>query len=55
MFTTLHDFVYTDGADPNLPTQSTDGNFYGTTILGGSKGIWRGVQDDPCWENYGLA
>jgi uncharacterized repeat protein (TIGR03803 family) len=39
VFTTLHDFVYTDGADPNLPTQSTDGNFYGTALLGGSKGF----------------
>jgi uncharacterized repeat protein (TIGR03803 family) len=32
-------FDYTDGATPNMPTQSTDGNFYGTTRGGGSKGM----------------
>jgi uncharacterized repeat protein (TIGR03803 family) len=35
VFKALRDFGYTNGADPNLPTQSTDGNFYGTTQLGG--------------------
>lgn len=38
-FTVLHDFAYTDGTDPNLPTQGTDGNFYGTTIFGGTKNL----------------
>jgi uncharacterized repeat protein (TIGR03803 family) len=32
---TPHQFVYTNGAGPNLAVQSTDGNFYGTTQLGG--------------------
>ncbi|HZP02930.1 MAG TPA: choice-of-anchor tandem repeat GloVer-containing protein [Terriglobia bacterium] len=35
------DFNYTNGNDPNLPTQGTDGNFYGSTVSGGSAG--RGV------------
>ncbi|MGH9499339.1 MAG: choice-of-anchor tandem repeat GloVer-containing protein [Terriglobales bacterium] len=34
-FTAPFDFGYNNGALPNLPTQGTDGNFYGTTILGG--------------------
>ncbi len=33
------DFNYTNGNDPNLPAQGTDGNFYGSTYFGGSKGI----------------
>ena len=33
------DFNYTNGNDPNLPTQGTDSNFYGTAYFGGSKGI----------------
>lgn len=32
-------FNYTDGNDPNLPTQGTDGNFYGSTVSGGTKGL----------------
>ena len=32
---TPHTFNYTDGATPNLPTQGTDGNFYGTAQVGG--------------------
>jgi uncharacterized repeat protein (TIGR03803 family) len=32
---TAHPFNYTDGATPNLPTQGTDLNFYGTTQVGG--------------------
>ncbi len=32
-------FNFTDGANPNLPTQGTDGNFYGTARLGGSKNL----------------
>ncbi|HKV79144.1 MAG TPA: choice-of-anchor tandem repeat GloVer-containing protein [Candidatus Sulfotelmatobacter sp.] len=32
---TAHPFSYTNGADPSLPTQGTDGNFYGTTQFGG--------------------
>ncbi len=35
VFKALSDFTYTNGADPNLPTQGTDGNFYGTTQFGG--------------------
>lgn len=35
-FSSPFDFDFTHGADPNLPTQGTDGNFYGTTILGGT-------------------
>jgi uncharacterized repeat protein (TIGR03803 family) len=36
VFSALHDFTFTDGSNPNLPTAGTDGNFYGTTYLGGS-------------------
>ena len=32
---TAHPFDYTDGYEPNLPTQGSDGNFYGTTQYGG--------------------
>jgi uncharacterized repeat protein (TIGR03803 family) len=32
---TAHAFDYTDGYEPNLPTQGSDGNFYGTTQFGG--------------------
>jgi uncharacterized repeat protein (TIGR03803 family) len=35
VFKTLRDFTYANGADPNLPTQGTDGNLYGTTQFGG--------------------
>jgi uncharacterized repeat protein (TIGR03803 family) len=35
VFKALKDFNYTDGASPNLPTQGTDGNFYGTAQGGG--------------------
>ena len=35
VFTALRDFTYANGANPNLPTQGTDGNFYGTAQLGG--------------------
>jgi uncharacterized repeat protein (TIGR03803 family) len=31
----LLDFIYSNGSIPNLPTQGTDGNFYGTTQAGG--------------------
>src|SRR5581483_2980097 len=33
------DFDYTNGNDPNLPVQGTDGNFYGSALSGGSKGL----------------
>jgi len=36
---TLVDFNYTNGNNPNLPTQATDGLFYGTALSGGSKGL----------------
>jgi len=35
VFKVIHDFAYTDGAVPNIPTQGTDGNFYGTAQGGG--------------------
>lgn len=35
VFKLLRDFNYTNGSSPNLPTQGTDGNFYGTTQAGG--------------------
>lgn len=35
LFKALSDFAYTNGALPNLPTQGSDGNFYGTAQLGG--------------------
>jgi uncharacterized repeat protein (TIGR03803 family) len=33
------DFNYTNGNNPNLPSQGTDGNFYGSTASGGTKGL----------------
>lgn len=35
VFSVVHDFAYSDGASPNLPTQGTDGNFYGSAKFGG--------------------
>ena len=35
VFKALRDFGYSNGAAPNLPTQGTDGNFYGTAQGGG--------------------
>jgi uncharacterized repeat protein (TIGR03803 family) len=35
-FTTLHSFDNTDGNDPSVPMQATDGDFYGTTGAGGA-------------------
>jgi uncharacterized repeat protein (TIGR03803 family) len=43
VFKALHDFGYTDGAAPNLPTQGTDGNFYGTAQIGGDPACRCGV------------
>jgi len=34
-FAALRDFAYTNGANPNLPTQGADGDFYGTAQAGG--------------------
>jgi uncharacterized repeat protein (TIGR03803 family) len=36
--TTIHNFVNTDGAEPNWLIQATNGVFYGTTYLGGAAG-----------------
>ena len=35
VFKNLSDFTYTNGANPNLPIQGNDLNFYGTTQVGG--------------------
>jgi len=43
VFKVLVDFNRTDGSLPNLPTQGTDGNFYGTTQQGGNNGTNCGV------------
>lgn len=40
---TPHPFAYTNGASPSLPVQGTDGNFYGTTQVGGDKTCRCGV------------
>ena len=42
-FKALKDFAYTNGANPNLPTPGTDGNFYGTTQVGGDATCHCGV------------
>jgi uncharacterized repeat protein (TIGR03803 family) len=39
VFKALADFTSANGALPNLPTQGTDGNFYGTTKFGGTKNL----------------
>src|ERR1035438_9403239 len=44
-FTTLNSFDGTDGAGPNGLVQGMDGNFYGTTVLGGAT--------NPCSANDG--
>jgi len=40
---TAHPFDYTNGESPNLPTEGTDGNFYGTTQYGGNNSTNCGV------------
>jgi uncharacterized repeat protein (TIGR03803 family) len=43
VFKALGDFDYTNGSLPNLPTQGTDLNFYGTAQQGGDNGTNCGV------------
>ena len=43
VFKELADFDYTNGSLPNLPTQGTDLNFYGTAQQGGDNGTNCGV------------
>ncbi len=43
----LLDFNYTNGSNPNLPTQGTDGNIYGTTQAGGSMNLGVVYSVDP--------
>ena len=43
--TVLHEFDGTDGEDPDGLVQGTDGNFYGTTALGGAH---HNCLDDTC-------
>jgi uncharacterized repeat protein (TIGR03803 family) len=39
----IYPFDYTDGYEPNLPTQGSDGNFYGTAQYGGGGSCECGV------------
>lgn len=48
VLTTLHVFSTTDGADPQGPLiQASDGNFYGTTYLGGASNVGTLFQVTP--------
>src|SRR4030095_7650568 len=46
--TTLQSFVYNDGYDPSGGLiEGRDGNFYGTTSVGGTKGVGTVFQISP--------
>ena len=51
---TPHPFDYTNGAGPNLPVLGTDGNFYGTTYVGGDPTCRCGViyKATPAGKNH---
>ena len=42
--TTLHSFAFTDGQSPEGLVQATNGNFYGTTFLGGAHSLGTAFQ-----------
>jgi uncharacterized repeat protein (TIGR03803 family) len=45
--TVLHNFNFSDGQGPNAVVQATDGNFYGTTRLGGQGGYGTAFRITP--------
>src|SRR5580704_8646669 len=46
-YTVLHNFLGPDGAAPGGLIQATDGNFYGTTVLGGAIGAGAAFRMTP--------
>ena len=45
---TLHNFDFADGSRPNAVVQATDGNFYGTTWIGGANSCVISGTDNGC-------